>query len=182
MSTLGQIAAQDAKTRDIPLLKNRAEAYALTSVNAANLPITRPRVRTFYAVPRTCDENKDNSRTIVASTSRQQTPKTQKTTARVRTIHKSVHANMACLSLLISTAIGLSCAVSLPPNLQLAQSLHPNITTTPSTTHLLTTWPPAPFTYAFHGLTIDISAYALHTPPQATNPILLNLIAIQNEI
>jgi len=89
---------------------------------------------------------------------------------------------MACLSLLISTAIGLSCAVSLPPNLQLAQSLHPNITTTPSTTHLLTTWPPAPFTYAFHGLTIDISAYALHTPPRATNPILLNLIAIQNEI
>ena len=29
---------------------------------------------------------------------------------------------------------------------------------------------------------MDISAYALHTPPLATNPILLDFIAIQNEI
>lgn len=84
---------------------------------------------------------------------------------------------MPPLSLWVATAIASTHALSLRPFPSLNS---PNLTT--NTTQPLTNWPRAPFSYHFHGLTIDISAYARHTPTLPVNPILLDLVAIQNQI
>lgn len=97
-----------------------------------------------------------------------------------------LQVNMLYLSLLTFTLLGLSCALSLPsphPTLPLALPDAFNTSNITSLSRNVNDWPPVPFTYAFYGLTIDINAYfSGPTPPPPTNPILLDLISIQNQI
>jgi len=73
-----------------------------------------------------------------------------------------LQVKMLYLSLLTFTLLGLSCALSLPsthPTLPLALPDAFNTSNITSLSRNVNNWPPAPVTYAFYGLTIDINAY-----------------------